>query len=509
MKAKKTNYCIWDEEAKKHNLTVFFSPWISPIWIKNFEITLKNFNEKNSYKKSPIKYSVNTGKVIPTMFSLTSYKQIDKYEGFIEEFFNNYNSLLKPDDFSHESFSIMKDISEYKKSDLASIKYPTFRKMMKLINEDRKIFKYRRLSHLDIKEYFKNTYVHSLTWDFENKKTRKNSLIDKIHAGYMKHIAYSETFGLPIGLNVSNLMAEVRGVKITKVIFNFLSKNDKDIKIYRYVDDIFILHNKKINFDDIKLLNNKLYTKYGYQFHLSNSKIKLNNYKNRVRWSSNYKKSKSFYWKKQDDFKKNFTSQLNKISLFLFDKKTGKFIGKNKNLKTIKKSLAYLNDFINDKALFNREKLLCFKTSDLLRFCGLPCQNIKPKGLYWNLYKKVINMLYVFYKKNIDSFYSEDWNNFGVLIYLKQTISIKDKTTYKIPKILLKKIKSAINDDMRLYILVCALYSYFVKKNKYKNFLDFIDKTYYSDIKWNQNLLENKKTIKWLAIDTYATYNMS
>lgn len=498
------------EIDQTHNYKVFFLPWISPIWLKIDDLKVVQQSD-TKYKTSPIKYSVNMGKDLPVLFSLSTFKAFSyptlTYTDFVKYFFTNYFTLINEIDVTHESFSIAKDLQGWHINDFSEIIYPTFKRMTKIIANDQKKKKLKFKTHLDIKNYFKSIYLHAITWDENNKKALRSELIDEFHRKYMFFIAHSETYGLPIGLNVTNLIAEFEGRKITLAIKCYLEQFKMKFRIYRYVDDIIIYHNRKITFNMLSEINNIIYTKYGYSFHTNDDKIALNNYKgSQSIWPAYYRQAKKMWSPKDAPFKNNLTSKFKKISMFMFNEKTFIFEPNKKYDKKLKIYFKYIKHFLKDRTISVREKLSLIKTPSLLKFCGYLNTTGKLNHKYGMLFVRTIDILFKFYIKNIDSLFSEDRNNLGILIYLVIKINEIREIRFELDTSVLAKIKHWIQVDSCLLLLISSLYYY--NKDSYENFINFIKNSYYfTHIEWPKNALQEKNIIKWLSIDADQIYN--
>lgn len=142
------------------------------------------------------------------------------------------------------------------------------------------------ISYIDLSNYFNSIYIHSIEWVFQNgyywsKKVNasreKNNLFpNKLH--YLALLLSSgETNGLPIGPNLSRLIAHFISCEIDKIIKESFSQYTSVHQIYRFIDDFFIIHNKEV---DVDAIIDTLTLRLSYlNIKINKSKTKINNWK--------------------------------------------------------------------------------------------------------------------------------------------------------------------------------------------------------------------------------------
>ncbi|UQS84856.1 RNA-directed DNA polymerase [Apilactobacillus apisilvae] len=137
------------------------------------------------------------------------------------------------------------------------------------------------MQKIDIQNFFPSIYTHSLSWAlFGSKKIAKinkniNSFennVDKI----IRRINYDETNGIIIGPEFSRIIAELILCQIDreveKDLYNDNIKNNKEYKIFRFIDDTFIFYNS----DDVinKIIQTIKSKLAKYNLDLNENKIK-------------------------------------------------------------------------------------------------------------------------------------------------------------------------------------------------------------------------------------------
>lgn len=99
----------------------------------------------------------------------------------------------------------------------------------------------RYLLKTDVLRYYPTIYTHSISWALHGKKDAKSKKNDKNLLGNIldfnvRNTKEQQTIGIPIGPDTSLIISEIMGTAIDKE----LSKRIKDLKGFRYVDDIYI-----------------------------------------------------------------------------------------------------------------------------------------------------------------------------------------------------------------------------------------------------------------------------
>jgi hypothetical protein len=128
-------------------------------------------------------------------------------------------------------------------------------------------------------------HTHSLAWGlFGSKSVAKankgnNSYFENQVDQLMMNINFNETNGIVVGPELSRIVAELLLVRVDKLvereIFNKTHKeNQKDYRVIRFVDDIFIFSNDKVLNDIIE----NAYSKALAEFNLSINQSKVKNF---------------------------------------------------------------------------------------------------------------------------------------------------------------------------------------------------------------------------------------
>lgn len=104
--------------------------------------------------------------------------------------------------------------------------------------------KYYKL-YLDISNFFHSIYTHTISWEVnENKK----DIFDNLDM-LMRTQNNNETKGIIIGPYSSGLFSEIIMSKIDRKILDFIKNNKFDVSYVRYVDDIEMYSDNKIELD--------------------------------------------------------------------------------------------------------------------------------------------------------------------------------------------------------------------------------------------------------------------
>lgn len=104
--------------------------------------------------------------------------------------------------------------------------------------------KYYKL-YLDISNFFHSIYTHTISWEVnENKK----DIFDNLDM-LMRTQNNNETKGIIIGPYSSGLFSEIIMSKIDRKMLDFIKNNKFDVSYVRYVDDIEMYSDNKIELD--------------------------------------------------------------------------------------------------------------------------------------------------------------------------------------------------------------------------------------------------------------------
>lgn len=182
-------------------------------------------------------------------FSIRKPARVAQYSYYKDSM--HYNRLIKDDEHAYEL-----DDSEYEnlRSFFVYKEYSHIHKFYEseLFNDCEK--KYDNLVKLDISKCFDSIYTHSISWATLGVEQTKEaiSLSKNTFSGkfdkLMQRINYNETNGIVIGPELSRIFAEVILQSIDNMIKNDLENlgiiENKDYKVFRYIDDYFVFYNK-------------------------------------------------------------------------------------------------------------------------------------------------------------------------------------------------------------------------------------------------------------------------
>ncbi|MED0796704.1 RNA-directed DNA polymerase [Bacillus inaquosorum] len=162
--------------------------------------------------------------------------------------------------------------------------YP-FKSMTELLNSNMFIYsrdKYNLLLTIDIQNCFSSIYTHSYKWLISNKTydsknlNNSNSIYTNIDT-FLQNLNGSKTNGIVIGPELSRFLAEFLLIHIDQQLIEQLAEENTikelDYKIFRFVDDYFVLSNNKntlnIIKDELEFILNK------YQLKINTSKVNI------------------------------------------------------------------------------------------------------------------------------------------------------------------------------------------------------------------------------------------
>lgn len=147
--------------------------------------------------------------------------------------------------------------------------------------------KFKNLLCIDIQDCFSSIYTHSFKWlitkkTYDSKSLQNSRSIYRVIDAFLQNVNGSKTNGILIGPEMMRLLAEFLFVHIDQKIIQQLSSEnifeDKDYKIFRFVDDYFIFTNnietENIVFKEISSVLN--------DFHLKINNNKIRKYENKI-----------------------------------------------------------------------------------------------------------------------------------------------------------------------------------------------------------------------------------
>ncbi|KRM94292.1 hypothetical protein FC56_GL001244 [Lentilactobacillus senioris DSM 24302 = JCM 17472] len=167
--------------------------------------------------------------------------------------------------------------------------------------------KFMHMVKIDIQNFFPSIYTHTLSWVlFRSKKNaklyRSSDMFENTIDLVAREINYGETNGIIIGPEFSRILAEILLCQIDNNVESKLYKekiiHERDYKIFRFVDDIFIFYDEekiknyvinilKKQLSDINLtLNSSKMSVYSFTLSSSLSPVNkigfyINNFKNK------------------------------------------------------------------------------------------------------------------------------------------------------------------------------------------------------------------------------------
>ena len=185
-----------------------------------------------------------------------------------------YEDKLKNKDFSDRYF-LYRNSTKYSK-------------MVQRVQQKLESGRYKYCSKLDVKDYFGSITLDTLERALSNQgvdEFLKNKKDNKYAGLWTKIEAFAKPLfqnhrGLPVGLNISKVLSEIIGIKIDRTIANVYDERFRaKAKIFRYIDDFYVLHNHEIDNDFLEMVEEKL-TFYNINFYRNcpagHSKTKLN-----------------------------------------------------------------------------------------------------------------------------------------------------------------------------------------------------------------------------------------
>lgn len=139
-------------------------------------------------------------------------------------------------------------------------------------------FKY--FGKIDFQDCFGSIYTHSYKWTVSSNaidsRSYKNNNLFSVIDRLLQQMNGSITNGIVVGPEFSRMAAELLLQQIDYEVYNTLIEKkiekDKDYKVFRYVDDIYIFTNEEVYVNDIIALYKEVSLKY--QLKLNNSKTK-------------------------------------------------------------------------------------------------------------------------------------------------------------------------------------------------------------------------------------------
>lgn len=221
--------------------------------IEKYTKFVRRFSDVSYFKTTPIRwYEFNVkseSRVVEVPHPILWDKIFDNFMGINKElvhWFSTQNSYGRHTPVSRKN----NDFFYYKRKN----NYIAFIKSVERSHQEM-IQKYKSafIFQIDIKNYFKSIYTHSLDWAISGSVARGKSIyrddLGKRVDDFANKMNMKQTNGLLIGPNISRVLAEIIGIQCDNFIKTFCVENKYKFQVFRYVDDMYIISDNKINRD--------------------------------------------------------------------------------------------------------------------------------------------------------------------------------------------------------------------------------------------------------------------